>query len=75
MRLIRTTVKGKPAWAEQAPEACFEGHTELRPGSGCPECGVRRVRKWTCDVCGEVLVDPDHVHRDGPLPPSALRGA
>ncbi len=76
VRLIPVEVKGKVEWTPDAPDGCpcgFRGILLAGP-RGCPECAMR-VWSWACPSCGEVQVDDEHVHRDGPLPPSVLRSA
>jgi hypothetical protein len=69
---------GNPVQAEDAPTECGHGHRQLGPKWGqCPEPTCRvMVRLWKClaSGCDEVLVDDEHVHRAGPMPPGVHAG-
>jgi predicted RNA-binding Zn-ribbon protein involved in translation (DUF1610 family) len=76
VRLIPKVIDGKRVWAEDAPEVCGRGHDQLVPTwDQCPACG-EMVRLWNCrateqgERCAEVLVDPEHVHREPYTGPS-----
>jgi hypothetical protein len=69
---------GRPVQVEDAPTECGRGHRRLGPKWGqCPTPTCRMmVRLWKCLAggCDEVLVDDEHVHRDGPMPPGVHAG-
>ncbi len=74
---VRPTGNGDEV-AEIAPADCPAGHRRMGPTwAQCPEPSCREMgRQWRClaDGCRHVVVDPDHVHHEGPLPESARRG-
>lgn len=73
--LRKVVRKGQTVWAEVGPDRCGCGDPgPFRPGWGqCPEQTCRQMgRTWTCD-CGARMFDVDHVHQDGPVPPSMQR--
>lgn len=73
MQLIRVVHDGRPVWVEAAPAACPEGHYRLgATWAPCPDDDCRRMcRQWRCleGGCKQRLIDPDHEHRGGPVPP------
>ncbi len=76
VRLIPVDVRGKIEWGPDAPDTCPCGYEGVLPPTwgGCPVCHVP-VMRWRCPDCRELQVDDEHVHRAGPLPASARRGA